>query len=135
MAGRGRSSTARPSRSASQRSRSWACSGTRRWSTRTSRVWPAGSPSGSPRSRRAHPRRPIVLAHAAMPDYAGALDLVHRYERVYIDTTMVGTPFAQETMPVPADWAARLAGVADRVVLGTDFPNIPCAYVEQIRAI
>lgn len=83
----------------------------------------------------AHPRLPVVLAHAGMPDYLGAVELVERYEHVYIDTTMVGTPFAQATAPVPADWPARLVDVADRVVLGTDFPNIPYAYAEQIRAI
>lgn len=82
-----------------------------------------------------HPRLPVVLAHAGMPDYIGAIDLVERYEHVHIDTTMVGTPFSEVTAPVPGDWPARLAGVADRVVLGTDFPNIPYAYTEQIRAI
>ena len=47
-----------------------------------------------------------VLAHAGMPDYVGALELVHRYEHVYLDTTMVGTPFNERAMPVPADRAA-----------------------------
>lgn len=83
----------------------------------------------------AHPRLPAVLAHAGMPDFAGALDLVHRYERVHLDTTMVGTPFSLRIAPLPHDWTARLVDVADRVVLGTDFPNIPYAYAEQIRAI
>ena len=82
-----------------------------------------------------HPRLPVVLAHAGMPDFLGALALVHRYERVYIDTTMVGTPFSLPMAPLPDDWAARLVDVADRVVLGTDFPNIPYAYAEQITAI
>jgi predicted TIM-barrel fold metal-dependent hydrolase len=83
----------------------------------------------------AHPRLPVVLAHAGMPDFVGALDLVHRYERVYLDTTMVGTPFSLPMAPLPDDWAARLVDVADRVVLGTDFPNIPYAYAEQVKAI
>jgi hypothetical protein len=83
----------------------------------------------------AHPRLPVVLAHAGMPDFAGALDLVERYERVHIDTTMVGTPFSLPVAPLPPNWTARLVDVADRVVLGTDFPNIPYAYAEQIQAI
>lgn len=82
-----------------------------------------------------HPRLPVVLAHAGMPDFAGALDLVHRFERVYIDTTMVGTPFSLQIAPLPADWPARLVDVADRVVFGSDFPNIPYAYVEQVAAV
>jgi hypothetical protein len=83
----------------------------------------------------AHPRLPVVLAHAGMTDFAAALDLVHRYERVHLDTTMVGVPFSMSYAPLPDDWAARLVVVADRVVLGTDFPNIPYAYAEQLRAV
>ncbi|HEX4247647.1 MAG TPA: amidohydrolase family protein [Pseudonocardia sp.] len=83
----------------------------------------------------AHPGLVAVLAHAGMPDYVGALELVHRYEHVYLDTTMVGTPFNERTMPLPADWVARLVPVADRIVLGTDYPQIPYPYVDQLRAI
>lgn len=82
-----------------------------------------------------HPRLPVVLAHAGLPDYVGALDLVRRHERVYIDTTMVGTAFTERTTPVPADWAARLVDVADRVVYGSDFPNIPYGAHEQVAAV
>ena len=83
----------------------------------------------------AHPRLPVVLAHAGMPDYADALDLVHRYERVHLDTTMVGTAFTERIAPLPPDWAARLADAADRVVFGSDFPNIPYPYAEQVAAV
>ena len=83
----------------------------------------------------AHPRLTAVLAHAGMPDYTIALKLVARYPRVYLDTTMVGTPFVEALMPVPHDWASRLTDVADRVVLGTDYPQIPYPYAEQLSAI
>jgi hypothetical protein len=83
----------------------------------------------------AHPRLPVVLAHAGMPDFAGALDLVRRHERVFVDTTMVGTAFAERIAPLPPDWPALLVDVADRVVFGSDFPNIPYAYAEQVRAV
>jgi uncharacterized protein len=82
-----------------------------------------------------HPRLPVVLAHAGMPDFTGALDLVRRYDGVRIDTTMVGTPYSEQMAPLPADWAAQLVDVADRVVFGSDFPNIPYAYAEQVRAV
>ena len=48
---------------------------------------------------------------------------------------MVGTPFTERIAPLPADWATRLVDVADRVALGSDFPNIPYAYDEQLAAI
>ncbi len=54
---------------------------------------------------------------------------------MYLDTTMVGTPYTEEFAPLPPDWASRLVDVADRVVLGTDFPNIPYAYWRQLAAI
>jgi uncharacterized protein len=82
-----------------------------------------------------HPRLTVVLAHAGMPDFADALQLVHRHERVYIDTTMVGTAFGLRMAPLPADWPSRLVDVADRIVFGSDFPNIPYAYAEQVAAV
>ncbi|MFF0148938.1 hypothetical protein ATK36_2187 [Amycolatopsis sulphurea] len=82
-----------------------------------------------------HPRLTAVLAHAAMPEYDTAFELMARYPRVYLDTTMVGVPFTERNAPLPAGWTARVAEVADRIVLGTDFPNIPYPYVTQLQAI
>ncbi len=84
---------------------------------------------------RRHPRLVAVLAHAGTPDYIGALELVARYPGVHLDTTMVGTAFTEALAPLPPDWAGRLADVADRIVLGSDFPNIPYPYGEQLDAI
>jgi hypothetical protein len=84
---------------------------------------------------RRHPRLLAVLAHAGSPEFQPALDLVARYPRVHIDTTMVGIPFNWGDAMLPGDWPARLVDVADRVVLGTDFPNIPYEYATQLAAI
>jgi predicted TIM-barrel fold metal-dependent hydrolase len=84
---------------------------------------------------REHPHLVAVLAHAGMPDFEGALDLAARYPGVHLDTTMVGTAFTQRLAPLPRDWSGRLVDVADRVALGSDFPNIPYAYGEQVAAI
>lgn len=48
---------------------------------------------------------------------------------------MVGVPFTEQLMALPPDWTDRLVGIADRVVLGTDFPNIPYPYSAQLQAI
>jgi predicted TIM-barrel fold metal-dependent hydrolase len=82
-----------------------------------------------------HPRLPAVLAHAGMPEFEAALTMAARYPHVHLDTTMVGTPFTQRLHPLPTDWAARLADLGDKVVLGTDFPNIPYEYATQLRTI
>jgi len=83
----------------------------------------------------AHPRLKAVLAHAGLPDFTGALELLRRHENVVIDTTMVGTAFMAAFAALPEDWPARLAEFPGRVVLGTDFPNIPYPYAEQLRTI
>lgn len=45
---------------------------------------------------RRHPGLTAVLAHAGMPDYLAALALVERYQRVHLDTTMVGVAFSEK---------------------------------------
>jgi len=84
---------------------------------------------------RAHPRLRAVIAHAGLPDFDSALGLLVAHPSSVIDTTMVGTPFTEAFAPLPRDWAPRLADVADRVVFGSDFPNIPYAYAEQVRVV
>jgi predicted TIM-barrel fold metal-dependent hydrolase len=83
----------------------------------------------------AHPRLTAVIAHMGAPEYAEHLDLVERYPNVHVDTTMVGTPFMQRLAPVPPSLLGRLRDLGDRVVLGSDFPNIPYPYAEQIAAL
>ena len=82
-----------------------------------------------------YPELTAVLAHAGMPEFDEAFALVERFPRVYLDTTMVGVPFAERMSPLPPNWTARLADLGDRVALGTDFPNIPYSYATQLQAI
>ena len=49
---------------------------------------------------------------------------------------MVGTPFMNDIVGAPGpDMIAALGDLQDRVVLGTDFPNIPYPYAEQLAAL
>ncbi len=85
-----------------------------------------------------HPRLPLVIAHAGAPEYAEFLDLAERHERVGIDTTMVFTDFFDEMgAAYPDDLLPRLRdlGLAGRVFLGSDFPNIPYPYAHQLHAL
>lgn len=54
---------------------------------------------------------------------------------MHIDTCMVGVPFTTRMAAMPDDWNLRIAGIADRVVLGSDFPNIPYPYEVQLDAV
>ena len=84
---------------------------------------------------RRHPRLTLVVAHAGAPEYADFLDLVERYPRVHLDTTMVFTDYLERLAPYPTSLLPRLAAAPDRVVLGSDFPNIPHPYAHQIQGL
>ncbi len=82
-----------------------------------------------------HPRLIAIIAHLGAPEYADFLDLAGRYRFVYLDTTMTFTDFLERLAPFPAALLPRLAAAADRILLGTDFPNIPYPYLHQLRAL
>ena len=82
-----------------------------------------------------HPGLVAVVAHMGMPEYADFLALARRYERVSLDTTMAFTGFTEERMPFPRELRPALVDLADRVVLGTDFPSIPHTYAAQLEAL
>ncbi|MGW3403129.1 amidohydrolase family protein [Streptomyces zhihengii] len=82
-----------------------------------------------------HPRLRLVVAHMGMPEYTDFLGLAERYEGVCLDTTMAFTDFSEAMAPFPVAERARLAALGDRIVLGTDFPNIPYPYLHQLRAL
>ncbi len=84
---------------------------------------------------RRHPRLTLVIAHLGAPEYAEFLALAERHERVHLDTTMVFTDFFEEEEPFPTDLLSRLAEIGDKVLLGSDFPNIPYPYAHQVEAL
>lgn len=81
------------------------------------------------------PRLAVVVAHMGAPEYAAFHDLAETYERVCLDTTMVFTDFFDAEAPYPADLRARLLDVQHKVLLGSDFPTIPYAYLHQLEGI
>ncbi|HEY3506005.1 MAG TPA: amidohydrolase family protein [Actinocatenispora sp.] len=82
-----------------------------------------------------HPRLPLVVAHLGGPEYEDFLDLAERYPRVMLDTTMAFTDFTESAAPFPRRALPRLAALGDRVLLGTDFPNIPYPYADALDAL
>ncbi|HEY9521938.1 MAG TPA: amidohydrolase family protein [Thermopolyspora sp.] len=82
-----------------------------------------------------HPGLTLVIAHAGLPEYADFLALAEEHPRVYLDTTMVFTDFTEVTTPYPRELLPRLARLADRVLFGSDFPNIPHPYAHQVAAL
>jgi len=84
---------------------------------------------------RRHPRLTAIMAHMGAPEYVEFLEMAESYDRVYLDTTMAFTDFFEEMAPYPRDLFPRLVERADRVLLGSDFPNIPYEYAHQLESL
>jgi hypothetical protein len=82
-----------------------------------------------------HPRLRLIIAHMGLPEYEDFLDLAERYQEVRLDTTMVFTDFSERFAPFPRQALPRLAELGDRILLGSDFPNIPYPYLHQLAAL
>lgn len=83
------------------------------------------------------PRLPLVIAHMGAPEYVEFLELAERYPEVRLDTTMAFTDFFDEAAGAsyPAELLPRLAVLGDKVLLGSDFPNIPYPYLHQLESL
>jgi predicted TIM-barrel fold metal-dependent hydrolase len=77
----------------------------------------------------------VIIAHLGAPEYGEFLDLAERYPAVYLDTTMNFTDFFEHLVPFPDAMRPRLAAAADRILLGSDFPNIPYPYFRQLQGL
>lgn len=86
---------------------------------------------------RRHPRLTAVIAHMGTPEYAEFLDLAERYERVHLDTTMTFTDFVEGFAGYPPKLFPRLKklGLQGKVLLGSDYPNIPYPYAHQLESL
>jgi predicted TIM-barrel fold metal-dependent hydrolase len=82
-----------------------------------------------------HPRLTLVIAHLGMPEYEEFADLATAYDSVYLDTTMAATDFTEAFAPLPDGFRDRLAALRRKVILGTDFPNIPYPYAHQLAVL
>ena len=82
-----------------------------------------------------HPELRLIIAHMGMPEYEDFLGLAERYTEVRLDTTMAFTDFSESFMPFPSQALPRLAELGDRILFGSDFPNIPYPYLHQLHAL
>ena len=101
---------------------------------------PVGTPYTGPEPvaelLRRFPRLALVIAHLGAPEYADFVALAETYDRVCVDTTMVFTPFFDDLgAAFPADLLPRLRDLEPKVLLGSDFPNIPYPYAEQLAGL
>ncbi len=90
-------------------------------------------PDGVARVLARHPELRLVIAHMGMPEVAEFMDLADGYPNVMLDTTMAFVDFWDE--PDDPRIIRRLPGLQDRILLGTDFPNIPYEYAHQVEVL
>jgi predicted TIM-barrel fold metal-dependent hydrolase len=90
-------------------------------------------PAGVARVLARHPGLGLVIAHMGMPEVAEFMDLAEGYPNVMLDTTMAFVDFWGGP-PDPAI-VRRLPELQERVLFGTDFPNIPYDYAHQVDAL
>lgn len=77
----------------------------------------------------------LVIAHMGMPEYGEFLRLTEEFAHVHLDTTMAFTAFTEAQHPFPSSLLGRLQDRGDRILFGSDFPNIPYPYLEAVDAV
>jgi hypothetical protein len=83
-----------------------------------------------------HAALKLIIAHmGSLPQYRQFLELALRYPGVYLDTTMVFTDFTEQAHRCPSDATTQLDELADKVLFGGDYPNIPYPYHHAVESI
>ena len=76
-----------------------------------------------------------VIAHCGAPEYSDFVRMALRHPEVRLDTTMVFTDFIEEEAPFPRADLPLLLDLQDRVLFGSDFPNIPYPYLHSLQSL
>lgn len=82
-----------------------------------------------------HPNLALIIAHMGAPEVAAFMDLADRYDNVRLDTTMAFTGFFESDPAAAPQLRPRLVELQTKILLGSDFPNIPYAYAHQIDGL
>ena len=78
-----------------------------------------------------HPDLRVLVPHLGADEFEEYADLIERYDNLWLDTSVACADYLPVKKPVPSLNALR----ADRVLYGSDFPNIPYAWDREIRRI
>jgi hypothetical protein len=81
-----------------------------------------------------HPSLAMITAHLGMPEHRYFLGFAETYDNVMVDVTMCFTDFGGSAFLAPK-LAPRLEALRDKVLFGSDYPNLPHPYAHQIEAL
>jgi len=76
---------------------------------------------------RAHPKLKLCVPHLGADEYESYEGLLERYDNLWLDTTMAVAGYFPGPVPLRA-----LKVRPERVLYGTDFPNIPYAWDREL---
>jgi predicted TIM-barrel fold metal-dependent hydrolase len=82
------------------------------------------------RLMRRFPALKVVVAHSGADEFDAFFDLCGIYDNVYLDTAMVFNRFLGGPPPIQ-----RILEFQDRVLYGSDFPNIPYRVESAIQSV
>lgn len=78
----------------------------------------------------------IIVAHMGAFEYRKFLTLLDKYQNLYLDTTMIYIPnnvFPERVTKRPSK--EDLVSYQDRILFGSDFPNIPYDYENSTKGL
>jgi predicted TIM-barrel fold metal-dependent hydrolase len=77
-----------------------------------------------------HPTLKLCVPHLGMDEFDAYGALLERHDHLWLDTTMVGAAY------FPVELPRRLLEIRhERVLYGTDFPNIPYAWDREVKQL
>jgi predicted TIM-barrel fold metal-dependent hydrolase len=77
-----------------------------------------------------HPKLRLCVPHLGADEFAAYARLLEKYDNLWLDTTMVLAGYLPGLTPFEI-----VERRPDRVLYGTDFPNIPYAWDREVRAL
>ncbi|MEZ4463053.1 MAG: amidohydrolase family protein [bacterium] len=79
---------------------------------------------------RRYPTLRLCVPHLGADEFPDYVRMMHRYDTLWLDTTMV----VGDYLPADVPWDDALAR-PERLMYGSDFPNIPYAYSRELERL
>lgn len=77
-----------------------------------------------------YPRLKVCVPHLGADEFDAYQTMLEKYDNLWLDTTMTLADY------LPMDYFPKLAEMrADRIIFGTDFPNLPYAWDREIKRL
>ena len=79
---------------------------------------------------RQHPGLKVCVPHLGADEFGAYRNLIEKYENLWLDTTMMLADY------LPMGYVPDLTAMrSDRIMFGTDFPNLPYAWDREIKRL